>query len=135
MIRARRFFVSFTFVMVGLLSGSDHAVRHGASWSDSFENGLADSANRLSADQGSTVDVEMGHASDAVILGGALERADAVGAFVRVEEGCHRVPVEADLAGDFGQHLFGSDIASFCEITFQRCFDEGPLLALALREP
>lgn len=77
----------------------------------------------------------MGHASDAVILGGAFVRADAVGAFVRVEEGCHRVPVHADFAGDFGQPLFGSDIVSFCEITFQRCFDEGPLLALASRQP
>jgi hypothetical protein len=51
--------VSFTFVMDGLLFrvGSRCGARRELAYS--FENGLADSGNRLSANQGSTVDVEM----------------------------------------------------------------------------
>src|SRR5271168_945670 len=93
MIRARRSFVSFTAVMVALLLSVGSGRGTLRKPADSLQNCLPDRTGRLSADELNPADVEMGHALDAVIMGGAFERAHAVDALVRVEEGGHRVAI------------------------------------------
>ena len=60
----------------------------------------------------------MGNALDRALPSGALEGAHALRTLVGAEEGCDRLPIETDLAGDFGQDVLGPDIAALGEIPF-----------------
>ena len=80
---------------------------------------LARRTGRLGADDDRAAYVEMRNALDTLLPSRALQNAHALCPLVRVEEGRNGVPIEADLAGDFGEYVVGSDVASCNEIPVQ----------------
>ena len=119
MIRVRRFLSRSRWSPGWFPSELGQAAGRCSRWPAAPQDRLARRTGRLGADDDRAAYVEMRNALDILLPSRALQNAHALCPLVRVEEGRNGVPIEADLAGDFGEYVVGSDVASCNEIPVQ----------------